>query len=218
MSVCTGSFKNTARREQPMSRVVLDGVVVRYASRPAEALYERSPLLFAGFVFLVTVVWIGIAKILQLPLGLVELTTPLVIVTATFTPVWFTQRAYLDGAQTLILDERGLQVNSVLIPWSDLRFTRHGDLESAVSLWRVGPETVIASFEHEGMKFSAFLGVRFRDRRPLAFTERLEAVLDEKKLLRLESMITEHSTDLGPIESRPPSIAETWSGTRAPGA
>lgn len=187
-----------------MSKVVLDGVVVSYSSRPAEALYERSPMLFAGFVFLAMVAWIGIATIIDLPLGLIEITTPLLVLTAAFTPVWFTQRAYLEGAQTLILDDRGLQVGSVLIPWSDLRFSRHGDLESAVSLWRVGPETVIASFEHEGMRFSAFLGVRLRDRRPLAFTERLQAVLDEDELLRLEAMIADHSTDLRPVKARTP--------------
>jgi hypothetical protein len=173
--------------------LTLDGIVVRHTSRPLESLYERSPILFAGFVFLVTLSWVWITALMSAPFWLIGIGTPLVLLIAALTPSWLELRDYaIEGDRRIIIDERGLQVEGILIPWSELKFHRHDDAESSVSLWQLGPETIIATFEHQEHRFSAFLGLRFRPLAPIAVTETLTKTLSEKETLALEALISEH--------------------------
>ena len=182
--------------------LVLDGVVVEHTQRPLERLYERSVLLFAGFVFLTLVVWIIIATILEFPAWIVALGSPLVIITTALTPIWLEVRAYsITGNRRVIIDERGLQIEGTLLPWSELNFHRHGGRESSVSFWELGSETIIVTFERENKRFSAFLGVRYRPKAPIAITETLSKTLSERETLILESYISEHRK--GPTAQAP---------------
>ena len=176
--------------------VKLDGVVVRHTVRPLESLYERSPVLFAGFVMLSTLMWIILASLFSLPFWAATVGTLVVLIAAVLTPHWFEIRNYLiEGNRTLVLDDRGLQVEGILIPWSELHFRRHGDRSSSISLWEVGLETIIVTFEHKNHTFSAFLGVRFKPLAPIVHAETLTKTLSEEEMLRLESLISEHIED-----------------------
>jgi len=185
-------FINTTAQRAHMT-LTLHGIVVRHTSRPLEMLYERSPILFAGFVFLTTLAWVWITTILNAPFWLIGIGTPLVLLTAALTPTWLELRDYrIEGERRIRIDERGLQIEGILIPWSELKFHRHDDAESSVSLWQLGPETIIATFEHDKHRFSAFLGLRFRPLAPIAVTETLTKTLSEKEMLKLEALISEH--------------------------
>ena len=173
--------------------IVLDGVVVRHTNRPAAALYERSPLMFSAFVMLALVLWILIAGAVGIPPWLVALGVPIVLAITGLAPLWLELRAYdIEGPRVIIVDERGLQVERTLIPWAELRFQRHGDRESSLSMWRIGPDTIIANFEYDGQRFSAFLGVRFRSNAPIVISEILTKSLSENESLRLSAMIEKH--------------------------
>ena len=173
--------------------VTLDGVVVRHTSRPLESLHERSMLLFASFVLLCTVLWIMIASVAELDFWATSTGTVFVLLAAASTPYWLEIRNYaIEGSRKVIIDERGLQIEGILIPWSELHFRRHGDRDSSVSLWDVGPETIIITFEHESHRFSAFLGVRFRPLAPIAHGETLTKTLTEAEALKLQALISEH--------------------------
>ena len=173
--------------------ITLDGVVVRHTSRPLESLYERSLFLFASFVMLCTVLWVMIATVFPMPFWVAAIGTVLVLLGAASTPYWLEVRKYaIEGSRRIIIDERGLQIEGILIPWSELHFRRHGERDSSVSLWDVGPETIIVTFEHENHRFSAFLGVRFKPLAPIVHAETLTKRLSESEALKLQALISEH--------------------------
>lgn len=174
-----------------MARLVLDGVVVRHSVHPAEALFERSPIIFAAVVFIITACWLVIASAIENQI-ITLVGTPIVIFAAVLSPHWLSTRPEIEGNRRVILDERGLQIEGILIPWNDLEIRRHGTKETATTLWTVGSETIVASFEHQDERFSAFLGVRFRTLHPFVSSEKLHRTLSEREVLKLEGVLGEY--------------------------
>ena len=173
--------------------LVLDGAVVRHTARPFEQLYERSPILFAGFVFLMILLWIVLASAVNLAPWLMAIGMPVVLGVAALTPTWLEVRNYaIEGNRRIIIDERGLQIEGTLIPWDELHFHKHDDCASSMSIWELGSETITASFEHESRKFSVFLGVRFKPLAPIAMSETIDRTLSDEETLKLGALITEH--------------------------
>lgn len=175
-----------------MAKLELDGVLVRHDVRPAESLLERAPLRFALTIFGVTLGWMIIASIFEEP-TLVLVGTPIVILASILSPWWLTVRADITGSRRIMLDEQGIRIGGILVPWDEVTVNREGDHETVTSFWELGSETITVTFEHDDTHISAFLGVRYRARHPFVSTERLYTTMSEPDLLRLEAIIAEHA-------------------------